>query len=175
MLTLDPDIPGAESHTASVENGSATWKELSPSGTEMSPSDEKIPRQASPSNGDKPQADVFGNETPSSTTTIPKAPPTTPATPKREIKLVTASSSAADWFASGAFSTVASKRDPKTPTSDKAAIVQLEEPSLGSPEPSLDVVGPAPGTENDRPIGLPEDITKSEEGNEQITTGAFSI
>jgi|SRR5947207_998976 len=38
---------------------------------------------------------------PAPSTVVPRAPPTTPATPKREIKLVTAGSSAADWFTHG--------------------------------------------------------------------------
>lgn len=42
-----------------------------------------------------------GDISPTPSTVVPRAPPTTPATPKREIKLVTAGSSAADWFTRG--------------------------------------------------------------------------
>src|SRR5436190_21066154 len=42
-----------------------------------------------------------GDVSPTPSTILPRAPPTTPATPKREIKLVTAGSSAADWFTHG--------------------------------------------------------------------------
>ena len=54
-----------------------------------------------------PQDEIYDNlaslaeVSPSPSAVIPRAPPTTPATPKREIKLVTAGSSAADWFTRG--------------------------------------------------------------------------
>jgi len=97
--------------------------------------------------------------TPSSTATLPKAPPTTPATPKREIKLVTASSSAADWFASGTFSTVQSKREHKPPP---ITSVKLDEPVPTAVEPD-------PGTVQE------ETISKTEaESEQQIATGMFS-
>src|SRR5271154_2918012 len=45
--------------------------------------------------------DEPGDMSPTPSMVVPRAPPTTPATPKREIKLVTAGSSAADWFTHG--------------------------------------------------------------------------
>jgi hypothetical protein len=42
---------------------------------------------------------------------LPLAPPATPITPKREVKLVTAASRAADWFAHGFFSSALKKED----------------------------------------------------------------
>jgi hypothetical protein len=42
-----------------------------------------------------------GDISPTPSMVVLRAPPTTPATPKREIKLVTAGSSAADWFTHG--------------------------------------------------------------------------
>jgi hypothetical protein len=50
---------------------------------------------------------------PSPSTVVPRAPPTTPATPKREVRLVTAGSSAADWFTRGFLPSKNEVRDEK--------------------------------------------------------------
>ena len=66
---------------------------------------------------------------PSSSTVVPRAPPTTPATPKREVRLVTAGSSAADWFTRGF---VPAKREFKD---EKPAVVPEEKvDTLATPE-----------------------------------------
>ena len=155
-LNLDPDIAAAESSSTPEENCiAAPVKEISSPVTEIAPSDVET---GTTDAGEKTQSNL-GNETPSSTATMPKAPPTTPATPKREIKLVTASSSAADWFASGTFSTVQSKREHKPPTGTQTALVKLDEPGPTTVEPD-------PGT-------FQEETSGKNEGQleQQIATG----
>jgi len=67
---------------------------------------------------------------PSPSTVVPRAPPTTPATPKREIKLVTAGSSAADWFTRG-FVGFSGKREVKE---EKLAVAEEKMDTLRSQE-----------------------------------------
>ena len=156
-LNLDPDIAAAESSSAPGENCTDTpVKEISSPVTEIASSDVETGTSDA---GEKTQSNL-GNETPNSTATMPKALPTTPATPKREIKLVTASSSAADWFASGTFSTVQSKREHKPPTTiTQTALVKLDEPVPTTVEPD-------PGT-------LQEETSGKIEGEleQQLATG----
>lgn len=73
---------------------------------------------------------------------LPTAPPTSPATPKsatpvtpkREVKLVTAGSSAADWFTHG-FLGFASKNEPKD-LKPKGSVFIKDEPINTEPSPS---------------------------------------
>ena len=84
---------------------------------------------------------------PSPSTVVPRAPPTTPATPKREVRLVTAGSSAADWFTRGF---VPGKREVK----DEKPVVPVEKvDTLPTPEKTdhlkTDLVNLTPSPPND--------------------------
>lgn len=59
---------------------------------------------------------VIGDVSPTSNTTLPKAPPSIPLVSKREIKLVTTGSSATDWFTHGICRFISKKeyKDPQT-------------------------------------------------------------
>lgn len=96
-----------------------------------------IPRQSYGIPGDQTEHINFfianGDVSPTPSTIVPSAPPTTPATPKREIKLVTAGSSAADWFTHG-FVGVASEA--LKPTIKETSLVNVEH---SPPESKIDI------------------------------------
>lgn len=83
--------------------------------------------------------DVIGDVSPTTSTIVPAAPPTTPATPKREIKLVTAGSGAADWFTHG-FVGITSK-EPKPPPVTEPYPVKVEPLSSEKIDVQLDQFG----------------------------------
>ena len=68
---------------------------------------------------------------PSPSPIVPRAPPTTPTVPKREIKLVTAGSSAADWFTRGFVGFPIAKKEVKD---EKPAFVAEKGDTLSTPE-----------------------------------------
>jgi hypothetical protein len=83
--------------------------------------------------------DLIGDVSPTTSIIVPRAPPTTPATPKREIKLVTAGSRAADWFTHG-FVGITSK-EPKPPPVTEPYPVKVEPLSSEKIDVQLDQFG----------------------------------
>ena len=82
---------------------------------------------------------IIGDVSPNPSTIVPRAPPTTPATPKREIKLVTAGSRAADWFTHG-FVGITSKETKPCPVTEPCP-VKVEPLSSEKIDAQLDQFG----------------------------------
>lgn len=112
--------------------------------------------------------DAEASPTPS--ITIPRAPPSTPnTTPKREIKLVTASSSAADWFTRGfiRFANKTSKaraneaETPQTEVAPPADVVKIEIHADAQLEGFDEIRTPTVCQEEQKPEDIEEDTPTS--------------